>query len=213
MQFPTTFLLLALLLGCALPQASLQAQTGIQGQYHLPGLIGENDAIPSPVLRQMWSVGLVHTFRRSDLRIEWIPGLFYLRTTGENATQSSLAGQGVMAGLDFRMYPMDLYGDCLCPTFNRKGALFEKGFFWEGGAGYFGLRQDLGLEEMHEGHQFYLRLGAGLDIGLNRYMTLSPGLRIQYMHRLHGWGATPDEVWHRPVWFLPFIQLMTYWKN
>lgn len=199
------FLVLALLM---VTTAAVRAQIGVQAQYHLPGLIGENDAPPPLVLNGAWSAGLVYTFRQSGIRWEWVPGLFYLQTSGE-ANGTDRKGTGVMAGLDTRVYPMDLYGDCLCPTFSRKGALFQKGFFWEGGAGAWYLQQDLGGEESRN-LSFYVRAGAGLDIGLSRRFTLTPGVRLQYMHRHHGWGDSGAERQHRPVWILPYLQWMTY---
>jgi hypothetical protein len=189
----------------------LAAQIGIQGQYHLPGLIGETESLPRPALESAWSAGLVYTFRQSGIRWEWIPGLFYLQTVG-NTQEQDLKGTGLMAGLDTRVYPMDLYGDCLCPTFSRKGALFQKGFFWEGGAGAWYLAQDTGTEA-ESAASFFLRVGAGLDIGLSRRFTITPGVRLQYMQGLHHWGENGSERQHKPIWILPFLQWMTYLGN
>jgi hypothetical protein len=190
----------------------LSAQIGVQGQIHLPGLIGETETVPSPVLQNAWSAGIVYTIRNSGIRLEFIPGIGYMQTSGETDASLKVKGQGLTAGVDVRLYPMDLYGDCMCPTFSRKGDVFKKGFFWEGGAGYLYLNQNLGTEKS-VGHGFFARVGAGIDIGLSRSITITPGLRMQYQHRLHHWGNGSTEMQHRPIWFLPFLQLMTYFDN
>lgn len=203
---PLHLMIMAFLL--AATAGMVRAQIGVQAQYHLPALIGENDTPPVPVLKSAWSAGLVYTIRQSGIRWEWIPGLFYLQTTG-SADGDRVQGTGLMAGLDTRVYPMDLYGDCLCPTFSRKGALFQKGFFWEGGAGAWFLNQNLGNAK-DQTLSFYIRAGMGLDIGVSRRFTITPGLRLQYMHRHHAWGMSSSERQHRPVWVLPYLQWMTY---
>ncbi len=193
----------------ATPYAS--GQIGILGQMHLPGLIGESASAPDPVIRSSWSAGLVYTFRNPRMRTEWVTGISYgqLALDGQN---SSGQNRIFSAGVDFRIYPMDLYGDCMCPTFSRKGDVFQKGFFWEAGLG--GQSMQLQPEPV-EGwwHSFYGRLGMGLDIGLSRHLTITPGVRIQYNHRYHPWGSDQEETGHRPVWILPFLQGMIYFRD
>ncbi len=201
----------AVLLLFFLPVA-LSAQLGAQFQYRLPLSIAESSMLADPLIQSGWSAGIVYSFRRSGIRIEWIPGLHYMQTSAESTASMDLAGSGVQATVDVRIYPMDLYGDCMCPTFSRKGQVFQKGFFIEGGAGGYYLSQETGVESQSGGN-FLARIGAGLDIGLSRRLTITPGARIQYENSLHAWGGTDAQKQSRPLWVYPYLQIMTYFDN
>lgn len=187
---------------------SSYAQWGIQGQRLFPALAGETAVQPLPRIDRAWSAGLVYAIRRSDIRMEWLPGIAYWQTTADVSTQAR-QGQGVIATLDWRVYPMDLYGDCMCPTFSRKGAVFQKGFFWEAGVGGYYLSQAL-EEGKHSGGHALVRAGLGLDLGISRYWTITPGVRMQYLHDLHAWADTATGRRHRPLWVVPFLQAMYF---
>lgn len=68
---------------------------------------------------------------------------------------------------------MDLYGDCMCPTFSRKGQVIQKGFFIEAGAGGYYHTLEATVEKT-SGGSFLARIGAGVDIGLSRRLTITP---------------------------------------
>ncbi len=202
---------LLLILFLSLP-AGLSAQLGVQLQYRLPLSIAESSILAAPLVQSGWSAGVIYSFRKSGIRIEWVPGLHFMQTTAESAASVDLAGSGIQATLDFRIYPMDLYGDCLCPTFSRKGQVIQKGFFFEAGAGGYYLSQETGIGSQGGGN-FLARVGAGLDIGLSRRLTITPGARIQYENSLHAWGASASQKQSRPLWVYPYLQLMTYFDN
>jgi hypothetical protein len=203
------------LLGIVISLMSVQfgySQLGLQFQYHLPSSVAGTNEVPSPEVSQMLSTGLVYTFRNKNFRLEVVPGLFYLQPRALGIGQPGQNGSGFMGGVDLRAYPMDFEGDCMCPTFSRRGDVFQKGFFVELGGGYYQMQipfDDVDLET----NQFFARIGAGLDIGIARKWTLTPGLRIQYMNQLHSWGATDRQINYRPVWFMPFIQIMTFFRD
>ncbi|MCF8236580.1 MAG: acyloxyacyl hydrolase [Saprospiraceae bacterium] len=189
--------------------AGLSAQLGVQLQYRLPLSLAESSMLSDPLIQSGWSAGVVYSLRRSGIRIEWVPGLHYMQTTAQSTASVDYTGSGVQATVDFRAYPLDMYGDCKCPTFSRKGQVIKKGFFVEGGAGGYYLSQKTG-DGSQGGGNFLARIGAGLDIGLSRRLTITPGVRIQYENSLHAWGGSGTEKQSRPLWVYPYLQIMTY---
>lgn len=201
------FIILCLCVGIT----AASGQVGLYGQYSLPLFSGKEEANPDPTVLGSWNIGVMYTFRKSSIRTEWIPNVSVQRTRLEGTTAPKSV-MGYTAGIDFRIYPLDLYGDCMCPTFSRRGDVFQKGFFWEAGAGWVGMDKILN-ENSGLYHGFYGRIGAGIDIGINRHMTFTPGVRVQYIHEAHPWGATSAEKQYQPLWITPFVQWMFYLKN
>lgn len=194
-----------------LPRDAL-GQLGAQFQFRLPLSLAESADLSDPLIQSGWSAGVVYSFRQQGIRIEWVPGIHFIQTKADMLAGGTETGSGVQATFDFRAYPMDLYGDCMCPTFSRKGQVLQKGFFLEAGVGGFYLDQSIGLES-NAGGSFLARVGAGIDIGLSRRLTITPGARIQYEDRLHHWGDNATKIQSRPLWVYPYIQLMTYFDN
>ena len=203
------FLILALI---GSTPALVSAQIGIQGQFRLPVSMSESSDPADPLIRSGWQVGAVYSFRQSGIRIEILPGLHFLQTTAEDPFGRTFSGNGAQATLDVRMYPMDLYGDCKCPTFSRKGQVIKKGLFLEAGLGGFYLDQETGMAS-ETSSNFLVRVGGGLDIGLSRRLTITPGVRLQYEHQLHAWGMSTAQKQSRPLWVYPYLQLMTYFED
>lgn len=202
--------ILILLLG--LLPGNAYAQIGAQFQYRLPLSLAESGDLADPLIQSGWSAGVVYSLRQQGIRIEWIPGVHYFQTSAERQSGGQQSGQGVQGTIDFRAYPMDLYGDCMCPTFSRKGQVIQKGFFIEAGAGGYYHTLDATVEKT-SGGSFLARIGAGVDIGLSRRLTITPGARIQYEDRLHFWGANAAQIQARPLWVYPYLQIMTYFDN
>ena len=190
----------------------MEAQIGFQGGWWQPSSFAEGDQAPSTTIASAWHVAVTYGLRNRDMRMELHPSVGLLMTRATDPLEKDLGGTGIIAAADARIYPMDLYGDCMCPTFNRKGDIFKKGFFWEAGIGYTSLNQDVGGLNFR-GDIFFGRAGMGLDIGLTRRLTLTPGFRMQYTHQFHPWGSTRAERSFRPLWFLPHLQLTTYLRD
>ncbi len=202
----SSFILLVLI------PVEVKGQLGVQFQYRLPLSLAESADLADPLIQSGWSAGVVYSFRQQGIRIEWIPGIHFMQTTADGVSGGTETGTGAQATFDFRAYPMDLYGDCMCPTFSRKGQVFQKGFFLEAGVGGYYHNQPVGPESNSSG-SFLARAGAGIDIGLSRRLTLTPGFRIQYEDRLHHWGLNAAQIQSRPLWVYPYIQFMTYFEN
>lgn len=206
----TVFSMFLALVG-SMPSAC-SAQIGIQGQFRLPVSMSESSDLADPLIRSGWQVGAIYSIRQSGIRIEILPGVHYLQTSAESLSGHSFSGSGAQASLDIRLYPMDLYGDCKCPTFSRKGQVIKKGFFLEAGFGGFYLNQETSVDS-ESSTNFFGRIGAGLDIGLSRRWTMTPGVRLQYEHHLHAWGISPSQKQSLPLWVYPYVQLMTYFED
>lgn len=204
--------MLAYILALASMSFKVEAQIGIQGGWWQPSSLAEGAQAPSTKVEGAWHVVVAYGLRNRDMRVELHPSIGLLATRARDPFEKDLGGTGIIAAADVRIYPMDLFGDCMCPTFNRKGDVFKKGFFWEAGAGYTSLNQDVGGLN-YRGDIFFGRGGMGLDFGLTRWLTLTPGFRLQYAHRLHAWGSNPSERSYRPLWFLPYVQLTTYLRD
>lgn len=189
-----------------------KAQIGVQGGWWQPSSLAESAKAPTPLIENGWHVSISYGLRNRNMRLELHPSIGLLMTRAKDPLEKDLGGTGIIAAADARIYPMDLYGDCMCPTFHRNGDVFKKGFFWEAGAGYTSLNQDIGGLNFR-GDIFLARAGMGLDIGLTRRLTFTPGLRLQYAHRFHSWGASAEEQSFRPIWLLPYLQLTTYLRD
>lgn len=196
-----------LLLGFA--PFGIMAQISLQGGWWQPTSLGASDQAPEVVMQGAWNVMVGYAWRNRNMRLELQPSAGVIFSQAEHGTESDLFGTGVLGAVDARIYPMDLYGDCMCPTFNRNGDLFKKGFFWEAGLGYASLNQDLGAEN-YRTDLFLARAGLGLDIGLTRRLTLTPGARLQFVHGMHAWGDDAAQRAYRPIWVQPYLQLTTY---
>lgn len=190
----------------------VNGQLGAQFQYRLPLSLAESADLADPLIQSGWSAGVVYSFRQQGIRIEWLPGIHFIQTKADLVSGGTETGTGAQATFDFRAYPMDLYGDCMCPTFSRKGQVLQKGFFLEAGVGGYYLDQSI-VQESDAGGSFLARVGAGVDIGLSRRLTITPGVRIQYEDRLHYWGGNATQIQSRPLWIYPYIQMMTYFDN
>lgn len=72
---------------------------------------------------------------------------------------------------------MDFGNDCNCPTFNKQGQFFKKGFHFiiNPKLGYINQVFETDADPVkNNGILFSLGAGAGIDIGINKTWTFSP---------------------------------------
>jgi hypothetical protein len=140
----------------------------------------ENSVIaPSNSLH--YSIGPSYWFRFKNKRIEFNPALLYdySKSDYQNSNGLSLSEHSLVFSLPVLIYPFDFSNDCNCPTFNKSGQLFEKGFHF---IIYAALPYS--IKKVSEPNEislntlgaYQLGLGAGLDFGISKKYTLSPSL-------------------------------------
>ena len=123
-----------------------------------------------------------------EKRIEFFPELSYTSFKSEPTNSSSFPADLKFIGFQYNVsvYPMDIEGDCQCPTFSKRGSVVKKGFFFQVSPGVHLLNKHsensiLTLEQLNEKQSlFSIGFGAGLDLGINRFLTLTPFARFNW---------------------------------
>ena len=130
-----------------------------------------------------FQVGLDYWFRFKNVRIEFLPEARYARFEARPESffdAGQLTWQSFSFHLNTNIYPFDFFGDCDCPTFSKQNTFFKKGFFLQVSPGVHYLAQSY-RSERYEPHNadvsdwaYSIGLGAGLDIGISDWITLTP---------------------------------------
>lgn len=173
------FLLFCLLLLTTLAQA----QVGIRAGYGKTSfdkwegfayrLIDVNQA---SFLNSGMNFGVDYWFRLKKRRIEFMPELGYTQfsTTTVDGIKYSLSS--INTYFNVHIYPLDLAEDCDCPTFSKQGNTIKKGFFIHAAPLLrYQLQEAAGSKTLSgNAFAFGFRAGAGIDIGLSDFLTLTP---------------------------------------
>jgi len=178
-----------------LPFITIHAQVGFSfsyGQLNHPDwdeLVRNNDNtafdLPNdgPFLNTAWRVIIDYTHKIiKDKRIDFHPELSWSYSDFE--TINLQTGEPINLALNLlgfhyntNIYLLDLDGDCDCPTWRKEGPTFKKGFFIQlsPGVNIFNKTIDLEGNNFKENDVvFSLGAGAGMDIGLNEMLTITP---------------------------------------
>ena len=132
-----------------------------------------------------YSLGPSYWFRLKSKRIEFNPAILFdynnSNYSKNDVNATSLSEYNFTLGIPILFYPLDFGNDCNCPTFNKSGQFFQKGF-------YFMLYPALpySIKKINRTDStfsksfanFQLGIGAGIDIGINKKWTLSPSLMV-----------------------------------
>lgn len=180
-------LLCLLFLGCMATTG--YSQIGILASYNHQSLGKLNDyfngqnALGKPILTNGYKAGVNYWYRLPYHRVEFWPTLFYSSHSGSIETpflyinKASIQKFGLE--VDTRVYVLEFNGDCHCPTFSKQNKFIDKGFYLDLLAGgSYGIYKADGISENHPG--WHLGLGAGLDIGLSDFLTLTPFIQGIY---------------------------------
>ena len=74
--------------------------------------------------------GLAYWFKLKQKRVEFHPGVIYGTSSTNDESGANIADwQSFYLSVPIQIYPMDLEGDCNCPTFSKDGGFIKKGFF------------------------------------------------------------------------------------
>jgi len=132
---------------------------------------------------QGWHVGIDYWFRLPQKRVEFFPEISYEKYSQDFGLATDEI-KSLSLYFNTNIYLLDFEGDCNCPTFSKGGDLFEKGFFIQvsPGISYFTSTFGLDSEEIEDSNlSFGLGLGAGLDVGISDFLTITPLLKFTWL--------------------------------
>ena len=134
-----------------------------------------------------YQLGLDYWFRLEKTRVEFFPELRYSQFRSSPVStedEGTLNWQSFSFHWTTNIYPFDMQGDCDCPTFSKQDPIFKKGLFLQVSPGINLLRESYRSDKSLilladvKDLAFTLGLGAGLDLGISDWITLSPYGRI-----------------------------------
>lgn len=176
------------------------AQVGFNSRYVLNN--AESWAVPQvdggeapDLLETGFAVGIDYWMRFKDLRIEFLPELNY------SQYNTTLARQNINTEvkmysllLNTNIYFLDMSGDCFCPTFYQEGPTLQKGLHLQISPGlhYFdGTINGTGTEASSSTVTYSIGAGLGFDLGLSKYLTITPIAGIRYFPGIQ-WEAITE---------------------
>ncbi|MEO6189490.1 MAG: hypothetical protein ABIO44_03070 [Saprospiraceae bacterium] len=124
-------------------------------------------------------IGTEYWFRLKNYRVEFLPGIHLATDFGKNSVYQNYEITDIqLLGLfPILLYPLSFKDDCNCPTFKKQGSKLNKGF-------HFILQPGMAVNRRNVNHDSIttsstvlipiVGIGAGLDFGLNRLLTLTP---------------------------------------
>jgi hypothetical protein len=166
-----------------------------------------------------FQVGVDYWFRLPDVRVEFQPEVRYGRFTASPVSfndEGNLTWQSFSFHLTTNIYPFDIFGDCDCPTFSKQDPLFKKGFFFQISPGVNYLAQSYQSERVLSLHSSQndwaasLGLGAGLDIGISDWITITPYGRITGLFWANSAGYEDLPFFGKGVYY-EFPQPLAIW--
>jgi hypothetical protein len=186
---------------------SLHAQFGVSGHHFWNdaeafdlAFTDVNGDPVSAVPDQGWQAGVDYWFRLKNTRIEFLPTLSFGRISGRADSGNDFIAQKIQIASFFfntNFYLFDMAGDCDCPTFSKEGNTLQKGLFFQVSPGVSYFRY--GIETV-EGEQtsseiaFGAGAGAGFDLGVSDFLTLTPFAGLRYYPRVDGWAGDIPNV-------------------
>jgi hypothetical protein len=164
-----------------------QAQIGVRSSYHHTRInpweaVTDRSAVDNTYSGIGYTVGLDYWFRLEDHRVEFFPEIQYSRVLSfELADNASSVLTNFGLELNTHFYLMDFFDDCDCPTFSKKSNWFQKGFFLSASAG--ALMYNFPEINTLPGFNQFVgsgSIGAGMDIGLSDFFTITPFVKWKH---------------------------------
>lgn len=156
-------------------------QLGISIEFFPERIILDNDGESTFLSRNAGLVAVTTYFRLKNHRLEFIPYAGVYGATGNytiNGAESSINSAGFAIGSKILAYPLDFLNDCNCPTFNKSGMWFKKGFFFYLDPQFltykFNVDSEFTAIEDNQFSNLGMSLGLGIDFGLSAGFTLTP---------------------------------------
>ena len=167
-----------------------------------------------------YQLGINYWFRLKNARIEFLPearfGQFEATPISSKDT-ATFRWQSFSFHWNTRVYLLNFYGDCDCPTWSKQEPWLEKGLFLELSPGIHYLIQSYRSEHSLATFKnvtdwaYSIGLGAGIDFGLSDWITITPYGRITRV-----WDGNWSDYEYYPVWEgsigkIPFPAPYTLW--
>lgn len=123
--------------------------------------------------------GSQYWFRLKNYRLEFIPGAHIgaVFNTAKDVKDYEIKDIYFLMDIPALLYPLKFKEDCNCPTFKKEGNILEKGFHIIGQAGFALNFRSLNHDSISVSKTTFtpvLGAGFGLDIGINKSLTLTP---------------------------------------
>ena len=133
-----------------------------------------------------YEFGIDYWFRLKNYRVEFTPQVYHYRWSTETPNYVGYRLRSTGFAANTNLYIFDFIGDCDCPTFSKDGTFISKGFHLSLApvVEYLSLENftDIAGEGTEDKMVVYgIKVGAGLDIGINDLLTLTPFVRYKYM--------------------------------
>jgi hypothetical protein len=165
---------------------TMWSQLGIRAQYQIVRFnpwerIETGSALDTKFNGGGYQLGIDYAFRLKNYRIEFYPELSYSRQLAleiENQNYN-LSSFGLEVNTHF--YFLDFEEDCDCPTWSKSNDWFQKGFFVSIHPGAQVFQYPVQAET--ESRTQWLAsagIGAGIDIGISEYVTLTPLIKWRH---------------------------------
>jgi hypothetical protein len=138
-------------------------------------------------------MGLEYELPIAKLRMALVPGLQLARLSTPEIVGVHTRSSWYSALLQWRIYPMDIRGDCNCPTFSRKGSIIKKGLWMGAAAGLTAMDNRIMFDQLQgvriqRSLSYQAVLTAGLDLGLSDHLGVSPFIALTYFPKV-SWTA------------------------
>ena len=176
------------------------SQFGIRAKYNsnnftdlnrMVSPLGNNDLLTSSL-----ELGVDYWLRLKNKRIEFYPEVSYERKKDNTPLigLTQINYSAINFQLNTNLYLLDFTGDCDCPTFSKQSQFFSKGFhvIASPGVKYYSFKGD-DETSSDSGITWSIALGAGIDIGVNDLLTITPFIMYRISPSLK-WGVVSDLV-------------------
>lgn len=176
-----------LLLGLIFCSNRIVAQVGYQLDFsrHTYNLNGSGIHSPNESIHSLGGeIGIQYWWRLKNRRVEFIPGFHIATDNGRKNSLQNYDLTSIQAALlvPVLIYPLSFKDDCNCPTFKKQGTLIKKGLHFIVQPGLTVNRRNIAQDSISTSGvttSVVLGIGAGLDLGLNRSLTLTPFILYQ----------------------------------
>jgi|GEM_PF-699818 len=170
------------------------AQIGLNGGFRLNdapkwNIVDQSNGQVSELPGSSWSAGIDYAIKLRKLRVELLPELNFSMYTVPVKDLGPMDARFYNGFLNIHIYPLDLKGDCECPTFVKRGNTLAKGLFLQLSPGYTYFTGEIdGEAVLYRGRSTNpsVALGMGIDFGLSRFLTFSPVAGVRYF---------PNAIW------------------
>lgn len=156
----------------------------------------ENPTGKNPYPVQTRAFGFDYWFRAKNKRVEFTPEVSYEKYE-HRFDRGSVKHTFYNFGFNVNIYPFDFEGDCDCPTWSKQGDFFSKGFFIQLSPGVSLLQNEYSDSHSDSNNEnaivVFFGIGAGLDIGLSDFLTVTPLVRLNYAPSVSWPGFHPQN--------------------